>query len=258
LPKAGLFTLKKINIYRCIRFFCFIFALAPLYFSCGIDAPEYIYPIDVVSSTGVYYANIILPSGQTSEFRHYSIYYRIYLSDLLLDSITEIQRYNINSELDRHFLRLNPYTTNDNVSPATISSIFNELKFFNLFVSSDRINEISLNTVLSGSGEIQLDFTNSQGPTFKKNSDPPLYLFRANNFTALPNRLFVFSNQANELADENIISNDVNTDIQRKTDGSVLRASYAYVSLYIIATGIDSNYSPIYSRPTHIGIFRLP
>jgi hypothetical protein len=48
----------------------------------------------------------------------------------------------------------------------------------------------------------------------------------------------------------------INADVVNKPDISGPR--YAYVSMYIVVTGTDSNYTAIYSQPTHISIFRLP
>jgi hypothetical protein len=41
-------------------------------------------------------------------------------------------------------------------------------------------------------------------------------------------------------------------------DNTVSGPKYTYVSMYIMAYGIDNNFSNIYSSPTFIGIFRLP
>jgi hypothetical protein len=42
------------------------------------------------------------------------------------------------------------------------------------------------------------------------------------------------------------------------TNWSSGTGQYAYVSLYIIARGIDPNFNLIYSRPTFLGVLRLP
>jgi hypothetical protein len=48
----------------------------------------------------------------------------------------------------------------------------------------------------------------------------------------------------------------VNADVADQSGISGPR--YTYVSMYILAYGMDNNFSSVYSTPTHIGIFLLP
>jgi hypothetical protein len=77
-------------------------------------------------------------------------------------------------------------------------------------------------------------------------------LFRAGKANPFPgdiaNRLFY---QTNDLF------NTANITTERNLDVDTPGTATAYVSMYVLAVGIDNNLSPVYSRPRHIGIFRL-
>jgi hypothetical protein len=233
----------------------------------------YLEPVDSAYSIGVSSAVITIPNNSSSYFRYYTIFYRIYISDLDLSSISsDSQRRDINPALASHYNTLNPYTTNDNVSPNAIGSVFSNLYYYPLFVSMNKVNDIPLYQVLSDqttggipplvTGEtVNLDFTDtSQGPfmTLSYYGSTKLFLFRAGSFTARPDRLFYHTSGTGTLSDDTIISSTVNADTERKTPINPASQKYTYVSMYIMAAGIDSNYTVIYSRPKHIGIFRLP
>jgi hypothetical protein len=68
------------------------------------------------------------------------------------------------------------------------------------------------------------------------------------------NRYFLNTTDLNSSTN---VSTTVNADVV-EVSSSTGGARYAYVALYIVVTGIDNNYSPIYSAPTFIGVLRLP
>jgi len=244
----------------------FVFVLSLV--SCGLETEAFLEPVEIVSSDKDR-AEIVLPD-QTSIpspdlFRNYAIYYRIYLSDIPPPAQTinlPSQRQQINPSLEAHYNVLNRYTTTDNVSPSAIDLEFRTLKYYSIFlrdVSSGAEKDLSavLNSSLPPGTIIRLAFPTTQNSTLTDTFFNNVYdLLRANSFTSEPlNRLFVYSNN---LANGNNVTNDQNTDIQKKTTGNENDiAPYAYVSMYILATGIDYNYSPLYSRIKHIGIFEL-
>jgi hypothetical protein len=52
-------------------------------------------------------------------------------------------------------------------------------------------------------------------------------------------------------------SRNINVDVTGQTGQS--NQTYAYVSMYIIAVGYNNiDFQLIFSKPTHIGIFKLP
>ena len=226
-----------------------------LFVSCGLDTYVYLEPVEIVNST-INWANIVLPNQSAHpEFRNYIIFYRIYLSDFYEPSFTsDLQRNNVNTYLAQDYTFLDSYTTNDTVTPSVIDGNFRNRKYFSLYLSLDQINERSIFTVLNvaGGGTIQLDFTKTP-PILTDTGSVDYFLFRDRIFTPQPNtRLY---NYTNEWVN-GTFTNEINTDMQTNTGPS--STQYAYVSMYIIATGIDDNYSALYSRPTHLGIFYLP
>lgn len=250
-----------------------------LVFSCGIEEYIYLEPVENVSTTGVSSAIITIPNNTSNPyFRYYTIFYRIYISDVSLAAIpSHEQRLTINPTLAAHYNTIDPYTTNDSVSPNAIASVFTNLKYHPLYVSVDKSYEIAMNQLLAKSetisgtypsigaqdidfgDRVELVFTSADvGPymVIRYNSFPDsdnLYLFRdGNNFTANPDRLFY---QSADLVNEAFISTTTNIDVEPRGGAN---PKLVYVSMYILATGIDVNYTLVYSRPKHIGIFRLP
>ena len=240
--------MKKTSVFLCLISF-FLFS------SCGLETYVYLNPVENINSN-INYAEIYLPSGQPFQFRNYIIYYRIYLSNRSEPTFaTEQQINNVNTTLFQDYKRLDSYTANDNVSPTAIDTVFRNLGYYSLFISPDQTRGDPLDSVLNvaAGGTILLYFNDSQiPPLLEYPSGIRYYLFRANNFISQPTRLFTYSE---DLANS-VISNTVNTDLQVKTGAAPVEV--AYVSMYIVAFGIDENYSPLYSRPTHIGIFLLP
>jgi hypothetical protein len=252
-----------------------LFCCMGLFFSCGIEEYVYLDPVETAYPIDVTRGRIIVPnSSANSYFRYYTLLYRIYMSDINLSSITsDLQRQDLNPVLASHYNMIDPYTVNENFSPSAIGSVFNNLRYYQLYVSLDKLSEIAMAELLNSGGygtiirginwrdEINLDFTDTDdGPfitlrydnTLYPDSDR-LYLFRASSgFTPLPaDRLFYFSDDL-----VNIISSQINADVEPKANNTSSER-IAYVSIYILATGIDDNYTLIYSRPKHVGIFRL-
>jgi hypothetical protein len=249
------------------------------FFSCGIEDYVYLEPVQYVNSSGVSTARMPIPGNSgNSAFRYYNIYYRIYLSDYSLESIsTDVQRNQINPALASHYNTIDPYTSDDNVSPNAIASIFSSLNYHTLYyLGSNRIDEYSAYQVFTNSGFspgfqslndndiLTFDFTSpADGPYITISyASPPgtaqVFLYRSSDrFTPRPSRLFLNSTGSGNLTDEAIISENVNADVERNSN-MVTSFRYAFVSLYAVAVGIDANFTALYSKPKHIGIFRLP
>jgi hypothetical protein len=253
-------------------------------FSCGIEDYIYLDPVEIINNSTVNGAQFVLPDSSNSPyFRSYAIYYRIYLSDYntaVITVTTNTERNNINPVLASHFNTIDPYITNEDYAPSGINSIFNRLNYFPLYVSLNRTNEIDLSYLFSLNGfgsvpgvtrgeMVDIAFTippaSSNGP-FMTLSFPlsttfvssPHYLFRSSKAKPFPNaddRLFFWSD---DLFTSENITVDRNLDIEKPiTAGFNDSTKTAYVSMYVLAVGIDYNYSPVFSRPLHIGIFKL-
>ena len=230
-----------------------IFSLLPS--SCGLETYVYLNPVEIVNVSGVTNAIITLPTGQDPSFRNYTIYYRIYLTDIFLPTFsgTSAERNNVNTQLASHFATLERYTSSDSVSPTSIDTVFSNLGYYSLFVSPDGIRSLPLSSVLNTvSGSILLDFTDGNTPTLEFPAGAFYTLFRTSSITTEPDRLFAYTDSLANAP----ISSAINSDVQSKTGSGSTR--YAYVSMYILASGINNTYAPLYSKPSHIGIFQLP
>jgi hypothetical protein len=252
--------------------------------SCGLEVYPMLNPVVDAYSIGVSSAVITIPNNTSTEFRYYSILYRIYISDIVLTGITsDSQRNTINPALASHYNTINPYTTRTNVTPNAIGTVFSNLHYYPLYVSVDKSREIAMYQLLSNhqtlSGSypttnihnlnagdtVYLDFTDAaDGPymTIRYGIPPPdttgrLYLFRAkNNFTPIPSDRLFF--KSTDILNESFITTSTNADVEPKSNLILANPKQAYVSMYILSIGYDGNYSPVYSSAKHIGIFHLP
>ncbi|MDR2701889.1 MAG: hypothetical protein LBB72_05610 [Spirochaetaceae bacterium] len=243
--------------------FCLMMCVS---FSCGIENYIYLDAVETVIDTDVNKAQFILPNTNTSTeeyFRYYAIYYRIYLSDLDLTGTinTATLRNSINPVLNSHFNSIEPYIDNENYAPSGIYSVFTRLNYFSLYVTlEDKINEVEPGARLKPGELVSLDFTDSsKGPFMTVNNDPStsLYLFRSSNANPYPqkdDRLFFWTD---DLFESDNINAERNRDVEKPVTNFNELNKTAYVSMYVLAVGIDTTFSPVYSRPCHIGIFKI-
>jgi hypothetical protein len=211
-------------------------------------------------------ATISLPSG-IEYFTHFTIYYRIYLSESLqAGSINNVDLMRtVNSTLASDYSAFLPYTSNENSNAsASTGTLFSGRSYRSIAVAGYTIeSDVLADDALGRS--ISLDFTQTadQGPptlNILQGSDQVLayILLRSNGgglFTPVPvDRYFLNTTELNSSTNASTTINADVVDVFSSTGG--LR--YAYVALYIVVTGIDGNFSPIYSAPTFIGVLRLP
>jgi hypothetical protein len=243
--------------------------------SCGIEMYKFLYPIDpsrisMLLNTTAY---ITLPSNEPYYFRYFIIYYRIYISDLPVESVDTGLLAQINPALHSDYNYFLSYTNSQSsVAPSTMGDIFTSRKYFALElarVAGAPLIESILDT--TGGGVITLDF--SANPQFKPSlimgdlrEEPgatrrQLSRNTRNNNTPYANKyFFVNADAVNNSAhiSANSDSSHINQDVQ-KNDQSGAGPKYTYASMYIVAHGLDSdNFTNIYSIPAFIGIFRLP
>jgi hypothetical protein len=112
---------------------------------------------------------------------------------------------------------------------------------------------------IANNNSVDIVFANT-GPYLKINyssgNSGELPLRRsADRFTARPDRSFFNTTGSGNLSDGSIVNENSNADVEKNQSSS---GRYTYASLYIVAAGIDSNFTAVYSRPKHVGIFRLP
>jgi hypothetical protein len=234
--------------------------------SCGIDDYPYLPSVPAGNvrplqlSSG---AAIDLPSiSGTSYNPSFTFYYRIYLSDVEVPGmVTQEDMSRINSALANDFRTLQQYTDGDESRITTIiGSAFSSRNYYTLALQGASID--SLLGESSSLRTVTLDFAETSAGTV------PTLLFNNNTYNLyrvsesglmrpIPGDRYFFNTSA-LTSDANISTVDrTNLDIQTKSP-AISGPRYAYVSIYIVVTGLNSNYSPIYSRPAFVGIFRLP
>jgi hypothetical protein len=240
--------------------------------SCGIETYKYLDPVypEGISMELNTTAYINLPGSQPPYFRYFTIYYRIYISDLPVSGVVDTGILaQINPALYADYNYIYSYTnTTSTVVPTTMGTIFSGRKYFPL-----ELENYSIESALgAGGGVITLDFAaNAQ---FKpalimgdiRNEQPGSPYTRRqlsrntrnDNNPYANNYYFVNSEDVNNGDHITSDSSRINQDVQNSAQ-SISGPKYTYVSMYILSYGLDdSNFTNIYSIPTFIGIFRLP
>ncbi|GHT64185.1 hypothetical protein FACS1894110_03360 [Spirochaetia bacterium] len=245
--------------------FCLLLFAAGVFLSCGIDEYQYLPAVPVGNITVQFnnQATIWLESLESSVrtyFTHYTIFYRIYISDFPESGTIQTTDLNkINSTLASDYRTIEPKTTSSKTTPetSTISSLFRNyqtLSYEQGSVETDVINSPNRNKLV-------IDFPQTPGsiPYLTIDDGSPWRLYRSTSngngsFSPVPDRYFRNTDGINN--SDNAIPAK-NGDVANKT--GITGDRYTYVAMYIVSTGIDTAaYTPIYSIPTFIGIFRLP
>jgi hypothetical protein len=260
-------NIKGFRFFGILFFILLTAALGGSFASCGIETYKYLNPVEpgipMLLNTTAY---ISLPD-EPYYFRYFVIYYRIYISNLPVDSSVDIGLLSrINPALSSDYNYFLSYTNTQSATvPTTMGSIFANRKYFSL-----ELRDASIENILSnGGGVITLDF--STNPQFKPSlivgdlrspGTYPRYQLsrntRNNNTPYANNYYFINSDAINNSAHISSDSKYRNPDVKRN-DRSGAGAKYTYASMYIVAQGLDdTNFTNIYSIPTFIGIFRLP
>jgi hypothetical protein len=232
---------------------------ALLLVSCGIEDYYYLYPVSAANITmrSNISATIRLP-GYGMEyyyFTHFTIYYRIYISGR--SSAAEIQpseMQSINTALYSDYNGIEPYTHEDLITTINIDNLFVNRHYYTLQLSGADIDSV---LDIDSGGTITVDFSSSLTMPELRIGSSRYPLYRSNGggiFSPLPQDRF-FQNTDDLNKSENV-SGTVNADVADRSGISGPR--YTYASMYIVATGRNNNFSPIYSIPTFIGIFQLP
>jgi hypothetical protein len=255
-----------------LRFCAIFFLSAFLLGSCGIEEYPYLEPIgqdSIVRELNVR-AEIPLPNISSSLFTHFAIYYRVYISgESIVGQILEDDMSRVNAALAQDYRNVLPYTAaSTSTSGSTqIGTVFANLKYYSLYTQSVNLDNLLSNSAMGRSITIDFAPVNGRRPTISIGDGMEYVLFRTTGserpgearFDIRPdgNRSFINTSDINSSA--NASSANVNNDVVDNAYASVSGPRYTYVSMYIVASGHDNvTYSPIYSQPTHIGVFRLP
>jgi hypothetical protein len=209
------------------------------FISCGIDdyiVLEQVTQSDVTVVLGNSRVTVRLPS-QSTYFRNYEIYYRIYASGIPISgTIAESQLSGINSTLASDYNAIKPYTNPDTNTTTNVGSVLTGRRYY------------TLDNSIPSNG-FSIDFALTETITEPVLNSQPL---RRNSTLTNPQPNRSFLNHADLYSAGNV---NLNGDVQTSSTGTPM---YTYVCMYIVATGVDNNYSTIYSKPTFIGVFMLP
>jgi hypothetical protein len=244
-----------------------------LIFSCGME--DYLY-LNYVDEGGIQLptpnttATIKLPSFNTAEyyyFTHFSFFYRIYISDsnsIATYPYEQSVLSGINSTLYNDFSALSYYTSSETTITNNLASQFSSRRYYPL-----ELQNAGIEGVLSASSlgrQITLDFSNGRAPVLILSDvsniedlrDSQTHTLRRTGgdgiFFPVPSDLLFFNTQdLNSSANATAL---INNDVADKS--GVTGQRHTYVSIYIVTTGRDANLTPVYSRPTHVGVFYLP
>ncbi|MDR3333266.1 MAG: hypothetical protein LBT13_00035 [Treponema sp.] len=236
-----------------------IILLMTIVVSCGIEDYLYLYPVPSgnITSESISSATITLPSIDTQEFTHFTIYYRIYISaSLQTGRIDEGIMSTVNPSLDSDYRAFLPYTNTETTISTSIGSLFSNRGYQTLVLEGVEIDDVLSKS--SFGKTIILDFIQTPGTMPALQDDTTWYNLRRSNgngrFNPLPTDRYFLNDPALNANDN--ASSTINADVAKMSTTAEVR--YTYVSMYIVVTGIDNNFSPIYSAPTFIGILCLP
>jgi len=228
-------------------------------FSCGIQ--EYYY-LPQVPESNIFDKNlsnratIRIPSiSQYYYATNYSIFYRIYISGETPQSVDTTNMNSLNPELARDYNSLLRYTQTDGTTMTT-KDTFPNLKYYEIKLDGKEAADVFSKN--GGTLEILFPATTGSYPTVSLNNGDEIRLRRTimeEGNTLVPENDLFFRNTP-ELNDYANATAEKNIDVSGR---SGLSQRYAYVSMYIVAIGYNNeNFSPIFSKPTHILVFRLP
>ncbi|MHB9291900.1 hypothetical protein Holit_00987 [Hollandina sp. SP2] len=228
--------------------------------SCGIEDYAFLYPVSGRVNVELNSkATIILSmAGVSSYFTHFTIYYRIYISAVSLSgNIGQGDLSTLNPTLANDYGAFLPYTSNTDTISTSIGSLFRNRNYYALTVEETNIEDILSSN--SQNKTLTLDFIQVPGTIPVLSIDNTAYTLQRSTgnglFSPVPQDRYFFNTL--ELNSNANVASLINADVAALS-GTAADVRYTYVSLYIVATGIDPNFSPIYSAPTFIAILRLP
>jgi hypothetical protein len=249
------------------KIFFFVFSVA-IFSGCGMEEyyylpqiPEGNIEVELNTKATIRLPNINTSTGGYYYFKNFTIFYRIYVSGLSVTGKIETSSdmNSINSYLNSDYTAIYPSADSTNSSVNTsIATLFKNRNYYELALDGTDIRNALSDSSLGST--IVLDFSPNPGrrPTFDIDGIRTYSLYRSNGentFSPEPDRYFLNSNDLNKA--ENLTPNSQkNADVANVSSSPAMR--YTYVSMYIAVTGMDNNYTTIYSKPTFIGILKLP
>jgi hypothetical protein len=164
----------------------------------------------------------------------------------------------VNPTLNADYQYLASYTNTTTPISVNVASIMSNRGYQPLFfrTGSDISNDVLSTATVGGNLRIEFPISASSFPYIVFPGGTAT-LQRSNGggtFNPRPDRYFLNTSQLN---DPSNISQTINADVVNASGSGAVR--YAYASLYIVSAGLnEQTYTPIFSIPTFVGIFRLP
>ena len=226
--------------------------------SCGIE--EYYY-LPQVSENNIIrsfntHAEINFPPIPSEYYyaANYKIFYKIYISDFNTEAdITPDLMPGINPTLASDYRMFEPITDPTNTTSITSINTFRNNKYYELQLEGEDINNI----LSKAGGSLSISFSPVTGfiPTVSFGGQTYNLLRSSSLISPEPRNNLYFQN-TQELRNYSFAA-----DINKNADvaGRAGTSQLAYVSMYIVASGTNPvNFTGIYSKPTHISVFKLP
>ncbi|GHU30014.1 hypothetical protein FACS1894172_02350 [Spirochaetia bacterium] len=244
---------------------CIALVVCILAASCGIEDYPYLEPVPIGSITIELNSRstVLLPKESPGRgFIHFTVFYRIYVSTVPESgSIGTGVMSTLNSTMLSDYNTLLPYTDTTNTTTTTaVGTLFKNRRFYELELDGIDIDRNVLNSSSIGKTLI-FNFPQIPGeiPTLTVGTANPYQLQRTSGdgtFTPEPTDRY-FQNSTELNSSKNAVTT-INADVAGSNEANESVTRYTYVMLYIVATGIDSNFAPVYSSPAFVGVLRLP
>jgi len=228
--------------------------------TCGIEEYYYLPQVPEINIRTEFNtaATINLPSLTSYYYaQNYSIYYRIYISGHSEPGTidTSTLRSTISSNLESDYNAIYPNTDPTSTTAGTpADTLFKNRNYYRLELDGVNINNI----LTTNGGNVSILFPTVQGgyPVLSINNGTEFRLYRSKDLISPePKGDRSFRNTSDLNAPEKATAN-INADVASRTG---LSQRYAYVSMYVVAEGTNQAvFTPIYGKPTHISVFRLP
>jgi hypothetical protein len=233
--------------------------------ACGIEAYYYLpeVPAGNITTSANQWASVNLPGISVPYFTHFAMYYRIYISYEQMANVGNLSV--VNPTLNSDYRYLSTYTSATTTTSVNVASIMGNRGYQPLFfqtasgsISSDLLSPSSIGSITSGGALVRVEFPTATGSTpYISYPGGTATLIRSDGdgtFGPRPDRYF---HDTPVLKDPANINSTTNADVVNTSGTGATR--YAYASLYIVSVGLnEQSYTPIFSIPTYVGLFRLP
>jgi len=247
-----------------IFLFCVYFAASVFLFTCGIEDIYFLPQVRQITSQANTSAEIVLPSLSSYYYaQNYIIYYRIYISDKpILNTIDTSIMGSINPDLERDFNAIFPNTDPTSTTSGIAANIlFSSRGYFELALDGININNILTKSGVDVNIEIKFPTAYLGNPELEVNI-PPNPIIPPNSAYNLKRSVRLINPMPTDRYFQNTdgLNNVTNANSNNNADVSAHGVQgFAYASMYVVAAGMDPvKFTPIYGKPTHINIFRLP